>query len=125
MTLEPVLFIKAVAEGTLQVVADTLLLERYCRIDLNFSQIDCDSMDDANHTDVQVYQFHLKFNLVDTSGIIFFLKLAAQQYADVDFYLYLMTCFIPVVLIIMAGCLSQFYGRKLLMIIILILNIFF
>ena len=34
-----------------------------------------------------------------------------------------MTCFIPVVLIIMAGCLSQFYGRKLLMIIILILNI--
>ena len=67
MTLEPVLFIKAVAEGTLQVVADTLLLERYCRIDLNFSQIECDSMDDANHTDVQVYQFHLKFNLVDSN----------------------------------------------------------
>ena len=48
------LLVKTIAEGNLKVVADTLQIDRYCRVDLNFSAGDCDAMDDGNHTSVQV-----------------------------------------------------------------------
>ena len=54
VTLEPMLFLKMVAEGNTIVVGDTLEIDRVCRINLNFSQEDCMAMDDGNHSDVQV-----------------------------------------------------------------------
>ena len=54
VTLEPMLFVKMVAEGNVRVVADSLEIDRVCRVNLNFSAEDCLNMDDGNHTDVQV-----------------------------------------------------------------------
>jgi len=52
--LEPMLFLKMVAESNIRVVADTLEIDRVCRINLNFSNDDCMNMDDGNHSDIQV-----------------------------------------------------------------------
>jgi hypothetical protein len=54
VTLEPMLFLKMVAEGNVIVIADTLQIERACRVNLNYSQEDCLSMDDGNHSQIQV-----------------------------------------------------------------------
>lgn len=54
VTLEPMLFVKMLAESNLGVVADTLEIDRVCRVNLNFSEDDCQNMDDGNHTDVQI-----------------------------------------------------------------------
>ena len=51
------LFLKMVAESNFRVVADTLEIDRVCRINLNFSNDDCMHMDDGNHSDIQVLQF--------------------------------------------------------------------
>lgn len=48
------LFLKMVAEGNVIVIADTLQIERACRVNLNYSQEDCLSMDDGNHSQIQV-----------------------------------------------------------------------
>ena len=48
------LFLKMVAEGNVIVIADTLQIERACRVNLNYSQEDCLSMDDGNHSHIQV-----------------------------------------------------------------------
>ena len=54
MTLEPILFLKMMAEGNVIVIADTFQIERACRVNLNFSQEECMSMDDGNHSQIQV-----------------------------------------------------------------------
>jgi hypothetical protein len=54
VTLEPMLFVKMVAEGNTIVIGDTLEIDRVCRVNLNFSQEDCMAMDDGNHSDIQV-----------------------------------------------------------------------
>lgn len=54
MNLEPMLFLKMVAEGNVTVIAETLQLDRSCRVNLNFTEEDCMAMDDGNHSDVQV-----------------------------------------------------------------------
>lgn len=54
VTLEPMLFVKMIAEGNTIVIGDTLEIDRVCRVNLNFSQEDCMAMDDGNHSDVQV-----------------------------------------------------------------------
>ena len=54
VTLEPMLFLKMMAEGNVRVVADTLEIDRVCRINLNFLPEDCQVMDDGNHSDIQV-----------------------------------------------------------------------
>lgn len=48
------LFMKMLAEGNLVVVADTLEIDRVCRVSLNFTEEECAAMDTGNHTDVQV-----------------------------------------------------------------------
>ncbi len=48
------LFLKMMAEGNVRVVADTLEIDRVCRVNLNFSAEDCLLMDDGNHSVVQV-----------------------------------------------------------------------
>lgn len=57
VTLEPMLFLKMMAEGTFRVVGDTLEIDRVCRVNLNFSHEDCMAMDDGNHSDVQVSNY--------------------------------------------------------------------
>lgn len=54
VTLEPMLFLKMLAEGNVSVVAKNLRIERVCRVNLNFSDEDCLTMDDGNHSVVQV-----------------------------------------------------------------------
>ena len=49
------LFFKMVAESNLRVLADTLEIDRVCRVNLNFPKNDCLAMDDGNHSDVQVH----------------------------------------------------------------------
>lgn len=62
VTLEPMLFVKMIAEGNTIVIGDTLEIDRVCRVNLNFSQEDCMAMDDGNHSDVQVKDFLKKRN---------------------------------------------------------------
>ncbi len=57
VTLEPMLFLKMMAEGNFRVVGDTLEIDRVCRVNLNFSQEDCVAMDDGNHSDIQVNSY--------------------------------------------------------------------
>lgn len=53
--LEPMLFLKMVAEGNFGVVADTLEQGRLCRVNLNFSEAECASwITDENLTHVKV-----------------------------------------------------------------------
>ena len=54
MTLEPMLFLKMMAEGNIIVVSTTLKIERVCRVNLNFSREECLAMDDGNHSQIQV-----------------------------------------------------------------------
>ncbi|KAK7070538.1 hypothetical protein SK128_007787 [Halocaridina rubra] len=54
VTLEPMLFLKMVAESNYAVVGDTLEIQRVCLVNLNYSAEDCNDMDDGNHTDIQV-----------------------------------------------------------------------
>lgn len=69
VTLEPMLFLKMVAEGNVVVIADTLQIERACRVNLNFSQEDCVSMDDGNHSQIQVIINQRKLLLSDKTVI--------------------------------------------------------
>ena len=48
------LFMKMLAESNYKVVADTLEIDRVCRINLNYTEEECEVMDDGNHTDIQV-----------------------------------------------------------------------
>ena len=53
--LEPMLFLKMIAEGNFKVVADTLEQDRACRINLNFTEEECDGwIQDDNLTYVKV-----------------------------------------------------------------------
>lgn len=54
VTLEPMLFLKMMAEGNFVVVSDTLELDRVCRVNLNFTEEECANMDTGNYSDVQV-----------------------------------------------------------------------
>ena len=55
VTLEPMLFLKMIAEGNFGVVADTLEKDRVCRVNLNFSEEECAGwIHDANFTYVKV-----------------------------------------------------------------------
>jgi len=58
------LFFKMVAESNIRIVADTLQIDRVCRINLNFSNDDCIAMDNGNHSNVQVDSilFAIAFN---------------------------------------------------------------
>ncbi len=57
ITLEPMLFLKMMAEGNMKVVVDTLQIHRVCEVNLNYSTEDCLSMDDGNHSLIQVNIF--------------------------------------------------------------------
>lgn len=53
--LEPMLFLKMLAEGNFGVVADTQEQDRLCRVNLNFSEYECASwITDENLTHVKV-----------------------------------------------------------------------
>ncbi|XP_063602532.1 lysosomal proton-coupled steroid conjugate and bile acid symporter SLC46A3-like [Penaeus indicus] len=92
VTLEPMLFLKMVAEGNYGVVADTLEIDRICRVNLNYSQEDCLNMDDGNHTEVQV---------------------AVQRVQNVfNYNQNLMDSLLPLAVVIFMGSLSDQYGRK-------------
>lgn len=53
--LEPMLFLKMLAEGNFGVVADTQEQDRICRVNLNFSEYECSSwITDENLTHVKV-----------------------------------------------------------------------
>jgi MFS transporter, PCFT/HCP family, solute carrier family 46, member 3 len=60
VTLEPMLFVKMVAEGNVVVIIDTLQLDRVCRVNFNYSEEDCMAMDDGNHSYIQVSQLRQK-----------------------------------------------------------------
>ncbi|EFX77638.1 hypothetical protein DAPPUDRAFT_247259 [Daphnia pulex] len=99
VTLEPMLFLKMVAEGNVIVIADTLQIERACRVNLNFSQEDCVSMDDGDHSQIQE---------------------AVQVYQNnFSYYQSLTASLLPVLIILFAGSISDQYGRKLPMTIVL------
>ena len=59
VTLEPMLFLKMMAEGNFRVLGDNLEIDRVCRINLNYSHEDCMIMDDGNHSEIQVYNLYL------------------------------------------------------------------
>lgn len=92
VTLEPMLFLKMIAEGNYKVVADTLEIDRVCRINLNFTQEECANMDDGNHTDVQiaVQKFENTFNYNQS----------------------LMDSLIPLAVVLFMGSLSDIHGRR-------------
>lgn len=92
VTLEPMLFMKMVAESNLVVVADTLEIERVCQVNLNYSMEDCQNMDDGNHTDLQaeVQKYQNWFNYTQN----------------------LMDSILPLLVVIFIGSLSDKYGRK-------------
>ncbi|XP_042866526.1 solute carrier family 46 member 3-like isoform X2 [Penaeus japonicus] len=92
VTLEPMLFLKMVAEGNYGVVADTLEIDRVCRVNLNFSRNDCLAMDDGNHTQVQV---------------------AVQRFQNVfNYNQNLMDSLLPLAVVLFMGSLSDQHGRK-------------
>lgn len=92
VTLEPMLFLKMVAEGNYGVVADTLEIDRVCRVNLNFSREDCQRMDDGNHTDVQV---------------------DVQRFQNVfNYNQNLLDSLLPLAVVLFMGSLSDQYGRK-------------
>ncbi|XP_057374931.2 lysosomal proton-coupled steroid conjugate and bile acid symporter SLC46A3-like isoform X3 [Daphnia carinata] len=99
VTLEPMLFLKMIAEGNITVIAETLQLERSCRINLNFTEEDCTAMDDGNHSDIQK---------------------AAQVYQNnFNYYQGLTASILPILVIFLVGSISDRYGRKLPMVIVL------
>ncbi|XP_057374974.1 lysosomal proton-coupled steroid conjugate and bile acid symporter SLC46A3-like [Daphnia carinata] len=99
VTLEPMLFLKMVAEGNVIVIADTLQLDRVCRVNLNFTEKDCLAMDDGNHSEIQK---------------------AVQIYQNnLHYYQGLMASILPVLVIFLIGSISDRYGRKLPMVIVL------
>ena len=54
ITLEPMLFLKMVAENIFIVVADNLEIERICEVNLKYPKENCSVMDNGNNTDIQV-----------------------------------------------------------------------
>ncbi|RXG57879.1 Proton-coupled folate transporter [Armadillidium vulgare] len=100
ITLEPMLFLKMVAESNYKVVGDTLEIDRICRVTLNYTDEECKAMDDGNHTDiqneVQVYQNNFNYNQT------------------------LMDSFIPLLVVLLVGPMSDKYGRKPAMISVLL-----
>lgn len=99
VTLEPMLFLKMVAEGNTIVIGDTLEIDRVCRVNLNFSQEDCMAMDDGNHSQIQE---------------------AVQVYQNTfNYYQSLIASILPVLVILFAGSISDQYGRKLPMVTVL------
>ncbi|XP_076030078.1 putative peptidoglycan muropeptide transporter SLC46 isoform X2 [Oratosquilla oratoria] len=96
--LEPMLFLKMVAESNFKVVADTLELERICLVNLGYSKDECDHMD-TDHSDVQA---------------------AVQRYQNTfNYYQTLMDCLLPLAVILFFGGLSDSRGRKLPMVFVL------
>ncbi|KAI9551862.1 hypothetical protein GHT06_022198 [Daphnia sinensis] len=93
------LFLKMVAEGNVTVIAETLQLDRSCRVNLNFTEEDCMAMDDGNHSDVQK---------------------AVQVYQNnFNYYQGLTASLLPILVIFLVGSISDRYGRKLPMVIVL------
>lgn len=93
VTLEPMLFLKMMAEGNFKVVSDTLEQDRVCRINLNFSKEECDSwIDNANFTYVKEAVQHRQ-NLFNYNQSI-------------------MDSVLPLLVVLFAGSLSDRHGRK-------------
>ncbi|XP_071543459.1 probable peptidoglycan muropeptide transporter SLC46 isoform X1 [Panulirus ornatus] len=92
VTLEPMLFMKMLAQGNFVVVADTIEIDRVCRVNLNFTEEECAAMDSGNYTKVQV---------------------AVQRYQNnFNYNQSLMDSLIPLLIILFMGSLSDRYGRK-------------
>ncbi|XP_069938913.1 probable peptidoglycan muropeptide transporter SLC46 isoform X1 [Cherax quadricarinatus] len=92
VTLEPMLFLKMMAEGNYKVVADTLEIDRVCRVNLNFTKEECINMDSDNYSDVQI---------------------AVQKYENTfNYYQSLMDSLIPLAVVLFMGSLSDIHGRK-------------
>ncbi|XP_045102776.1 solute carrier family 46 member 3-like [Portunus trituberculatus] len=93
VSLEPMLFLKMMAEGNFGVVADTLEQERVCRINLNFSQEECAGwIHDANLSYVKEAVQHRQ-NLFNYNQSI-------------------MDSVLPLAVVLFAGSLSDRHGRK-------------
>ncbi|XP_042205766.1 solute carrier family 46 member 3-like isoform X2 [Homarus americanus] len=92
VTLEPMLFLKMLAEGNYGVVADTLEIDRVCRVNLNFTEEECAHMDSGNYTHVQV---------------------AVQRFQNTfNYNQSLMDSLIPLAVVLFMGSLSDHHGRK-------------
>ncbi|XP_068218770.1 probable peptidoglycan muropeptide transporter SLC46 isoform X2 [Palaemon carinicauda] len=92
VTLEPMLFMKMLAESNAGVVADTLEIDRVCRVNLNYTEEECRNMDDGNHTDIQT---------------------EVQKYQNMfNYYQNLMDSILPLIVVILIGSLTDKYGRK-------------
>ncbi len=54
VTLEPMLFMKNLADGNILVVSEALKTDRICHITFNFSHDDCMAMDSRNQSHIEV-----------------------------------------------------------------------
>ncbi|XP_071543096.1 probable peptidoglycan muropeptide transporter SLC46 [Panulirus ornatus] len=92
VTLEPMLFMKMLAEGNLVVIVDAMELDRVCRVNLNFTEEECAAMDSGNYTEVQV---------------------AVQRYQNnFNYNQSLMDSLIPLLIVLFMGSFSDQHGRK-------------
>ncbi|XP_064090389.1 probable peptidoglycan muropeptide transporter SLC46 isoform X2 [Macrobrachium nipponense] len=92
VTLEPMLFMKMLAESNAGVVADTLEIDRVCRVNLNYTEEECRNMDDGNHTTIQT---------------------EVQKYQNMfNYYQNLMDSILPLIIVVLIGSLTDKYGRK-------------
>ncbi|XP_050705587.1 proton-coupled folate transporter-like [Eriocheir sinensis] len=91
--LEPMLFLKMLAEGNFGVVADTQEQDRLCRVNLNFSEYECASwITDENLTHV---------------------KTAVQREQNLfNYHQSIMDSVLPLAVVLFAGSLSDRHGRK-------------
>lgn len=91
--MEPMLFLKMIAEGNFGVVADTLEQQRICRVNLNFSEEECDEwIQDDNLT---------------------YVKVAVQRSQNLfNYHQSIMDSVLPLIVILFAGSLSDRHGRK-------------
>ncbi|XP_064098244.1 lysosomal proton-coupled steroid conjugate and bile acid symporter SLC46A3-like [Macrobrachium nipponense] len=96
LTIEPMLFVRSISYSAPLATIESFKLQRFCRVNLNYSADLCEKMDDGHHTDLQV---------------------EVQKLVNVfNFYDNLLGSIIPVVMILFIASWSDQRGRKWLMV---------
>ncbi|XP_071526327.1 probable peptidoglycan muropeptide transporter SLC46 [Panulirus ornatus] len=91
ISIEPMLFVKALGDNVMKVILQKLKVERFCTVSLNYTEEECLLMDDGNHTDMQM----------------------AAQVLDNDFSFYeTAMSSIPLLILVFLGSWSDKHGRK-------------